>query len=27
VSGLVPVAANMSYDKITGVVLDKTLLA
>lgn len=26
VQGLVPVAANMSYDKITTVVLDKTLL-
>jgi hypothetical protein len=26
VKGLVPVAANMGYDKITGVVLDKTLL-
>ena len=26
VSGLVPVAANMAYDKLTGVVLDKTLL-
>jgi len=26
VQGLVPVAANMTYDKITGVVLDKTLL-
>jgi hypothetical protein len=27
VQGLVPVAASMAYDKITGVVLDKTLLA
>lgn len=26
VQGLVPVAASMSYDKITGLVLDKTLL-
>jgi len=26
VNGLVPVAANMAYDKISGVVLDKTLL-